>query len=61
MVTARLFARQLDELMNSFPYAKTYYAIKANPMPELLGILRDKGCCFDVASRYELDKVLYKA
>lgn len=58
VVDSQIFARQLDELMNSFPYAKTYYAIKANPMPELLRILRDKGCCFDVASRYELDKVL---
>ena len=58
VVDSQIFTRQLDELMNSFPYAKTYYAIKANPMPELLRILRDKGCCFDVASRYELDKVL---
>lgn len=58
VVDKRIFERQLDDLISSFPYAKTYYAIKANPMPELLGILRDRGCCFDVASRYELDKVM---
>ena len=52
------FTRQLDNLMGCFPYAKTYYAIKANPADELLAILRDRGCNFDVASRYELDKVL---
>lgn len=58
VVDSQTFAKQLDELMEGFPYAKIYYAIKANPMPELLRILRDRGCCFDVASRYELDKVL---
>lgn len=58
VVDSQTFTRQLDELVESFPYAKTYYAIKANPMPELLRILRDRGCNFDVASRYELDKVM---
>lgn len=57
VVDSQTFTSQLDELMDGFPYAKIYYAIKANPMPELLRILRDKGCNFDVASRYELDKV----
>ncbi len=58
VVDRQIFSKQLDHLQSNFPYAKVYYAIKANPMPELLEILRDKGCCFDVASRYELDKVL---
>ena len=58
IVDKQLFARQLDALMNCFPYAKTFYAVKANPAPELLNILKDRGCNFDVASRYELDKVL---
>lgn len=58
VVDSKIFAHQLDELIDSFPYAKTYYAIKANPMPELMSILRDRGCNFDVASRYELDKVM---
>ncbi|KGE71195.1 type III PLP-dependent enzyme [Spirochaeta lutea] len=50
--------RQLDDLMAGFPYAKVYYAVKANPAPEILTLLRDRGCNFDIASRYELDKVL---
>jgi ornithine decarboxylase len=52
------FERQLDHLLGCFPTARIFYAVKANPAPELLTILRDKGCNFDVASRYELDKVL---
>ena len=58
VVDTATFTRQLDELIGFFPYAKTYYAIKANPAEELLRILDSRGCCFDVASRYELDKVL---
>ena len=50
--------RQYDELVGSFPYAKVYYAVKANPAPEVLTLLRDKGACFDIASIYELDKVM---
>jgi ornithine decarboxylase len=58
VVDTATFARQLDDLMTYFPYAKTYYAIKANPAEQLLKILDERGCNFDVASRYELDKVL---
>ncbi len=50
--------RQFDEMLRHFPYARTYYAVKANPAPEVLTLLRDKGSCFDIASTYELDKVL---
>jgi ornithine decarboxylase len=49
--------RQYDEMLRHFPYARTYYAVKANPAPEILTLLRDKGACFDVASTYELGKV----
>ena len=41
-----------------FPDAKIYYAVKANPGLEVLGLLRDLGSYFDIASIYELDKVL---
>ena len=50
--------RQYDELVEGFPYAKVYYAVKANPAPQILTMLRDKGACFDIASVYELDKVM---
>lgn len=45
------------ELTKGFPVADIFYAIKANPAPEILTLLRDRGSNFDVASRYELDKL----
>lgn len=50
--------RQLDDLTTYFPYASIYYAVKANPAVEILTIMRDKGINFDIASIYELDRVL---
>jgi ornithine decarboxylase len=47
-----------DVLVQNFPYANIYYAVKANPAVEILKLLRDKGSNFDIASIYELDKVL---
>ncbi|NLJ45388.1 MAG: type III PLP-dependent enzyme [Treponema sp.] len=46
---------QLRALM---PYAEVYYAVKANPMDEVVSTLRDLGSSFDVATRYELDQLL---
>ncbi len=46
------------KLKESFPYADIYYAIKANPNDEIISMLKDLGSNFDIASRYELDKVL---
>src|ERR1700686_5450383 len=34
----------------ALPDTKVFYAIKANPAPEILKLLADLGCCFDVAS-----------
>ena len=45
-------------LREAFPYAKIYYAVKANPDKAVVSLLADLGCCFDIASRYELDLVL---
>lgn len=42
-------------LKNSFPYAKIFYAIKANPGEPVLKMLSEMGSNFDIASRYELD------
>ncbi len=47
-----------DELTESFPFARIFYAVKANPAPEVLELLRDRGANFDIASIYELDRVL---
>ncbi|MDO3384068.1 type III PLP-dependent enzyme [Gilvimarinus algae] len=47
-----------DELVGHFDYADIYYAVKANPAEAILKLLRDRGANFDIASRYELDKVM---
>ena len=46
------------ELKKLFSNADIYYAIKANPHEEVLKLLIGLGANFDVASRYELDKIL---
>lgn len=45
-------------LKKNFPFADIYYAIKANPHDEVISMLAELGSSFDIASRYELDKVL---
>ncbi|HCM27007.1 MAG TPA: ornithine decarboxylase [Treponema sp.] len=47
-----------ERLAKLFPFARQYYAVKANPAPEVLILLRELGANFDIASRWELDKVL---
>ena len=44
-------------LKDSFPYARIFYAIKANPGEPVLELLSDLGSNFDIASRYELDLI----
>jgi ornithine decarboxylase len=58
IVDLKIVKKNYEELSKSFPFAKIYYAVKANPAPEVISLLRDLGSCFDIASRYELDKVL---
>jgi ornithine decarboxylase len=42
----------------ALPDTKVFYAVKANPAPEILKLLADLGCCFDVASLPETDAAL---
>ncbi len=42
----------------ALPDTKVYYAVKANPAPEILKLLTGFGCCFDVASLAETHDVL---
>ncbi|MFO7603969.1 MAG: type III PLP-dependent enzyme [Gammaproteobacteria bacterium] len=58
VVDTSIIHQHYDNLVTSFPYASIYYAVKANPALEILSLLRDRGACFDIASTYELDKVL---
>jgi ornithine decarboxylase len=42
----------------ALPDTKVFYAVKANPAPEILKLLADLGCCFDVASLPETHAAL---
>ncbi|HEX8829316.1 MAG TPA: alanine racemase, partial [Xanthobacteraceae bacterium] len=42
----------------ALPDTRVYYAVKANPAPEILKLLASLGCCFDVASIAETHAVL---
>jgi ornithine decarboxylase len=46
------------ELQRNLPLARIFYAVKANPAPEIIGKLAELGASFDVASRGEIDLCL---
>jgi ornithine decarboxylase len=58
VIDRRIIRQQYDDLVRNFPFARIFYAVKANPDNEVLSLLRDLGACFDIASPYELDKLL---
>jgi ornithine decarboxylase len=50
--------KRLENLINVFPHASIYYAVKANPATKILTMMRDKDINFDIASIYELNRIL---
>ncbi len=58
LINPDIIARNYENLRELFPYAKVYYAVKANPSNEVISVLRDLGSNFDIASIYELDQLL---
>jgi ornithine decarboxylase len=50
--------KRYNELIYHMPYAKVYYAVKANPNREVLMLLHEMGSFFDIASVYELDYLI---
>jgi ornithine decarboxylase len=44
-----------SNLRHWLPLAQIYYAVKANPAPEIVRLLVEMGSSFDVASRQEID------
>lgn len=58
VVDLSVVAARYRALTTSLPGASIYYAAKANPLPEVLGLLVDLGACFDVASVGEIEACL---
>jgi ornithine decarboxylase len=42
----------------ALPDTRVFYAVKANPAPEVLSLLAEMGSCFDAASVVEIEQVL---
>jgi ornithine decarboxylase len=47
-----------DSFARAMPDSRVYYAVKANPAPEVLKLLADLGSSFDCASLAEIDMAL---
>ena len=55
VVSKSKLIEQYNSLKNYLPGVSLYYAIKAFPHPEVIRILAEQGCHFDVASEGEID------
>ena len=58
VVDLQKIERSYEDLVEHMPFAKIHYAVKANPMDEVVLALKNKGSNFDVATIYELDQLL---
>ncbi|EKT4480833.1 type III PLP-dependent enzyme [Pseudomonas putida] len=58
LIDTQMISQAYDDLRAGFEFAKVYYAVKANPAVEIIDLLKEKGSSFDIASIYELNKVM---
>jgi ornithine decarboxylase len=58
IVDLDVIAEAYDLLRWYLPLARIYYAVKANPVPQIVAMLERKGANFDVASRGEIELCL---
>jgi ornithine decarboxylase len=58
VVDLDVIAEAYDVLRWYLPLARVYYAVKANPAPQIVAMLERKGANFDVASRGEIELCL---
>lgn len=58
VVNLDIVAGNYYSLQRAMPSAQIYYAVKANPAPEVINLLVGLGASFDVASRQEIELVL---
>jgi len=57
LILSDVIEEKYQELRQALPFAKVYYAVKANPAPDVLRLLDRLGSNFDVASVYELRRL----
>lgn len=58
VVDLNVVSENYRKLRKALPDATVYYAVKANPAPEILSLLAGLGSCFDTASVNEIDMAL---
>ncbi|HUA52296.1 MAG TPA: type III PLP-dependent enzyme [Candidatus Sulfotelmatobacter sp.] len=58
VVDLDVIADSYQKLCKLLPLAQVFYAVKANPAPEIVAMLKRLGSSFDTASRGEIDLVL---
>jgi ornithine decarboxylase len=58
VVDLDVVVERLHALRTALPMAEVFYAVKANPAPEILEVLLDEAVSFDVASPGEIDRCL---
>ncbi|MFA5009391.1 MAG: type III PLP-dependent enzyme [Candidatus Paceibacterota bacterium] len=58
LINLNKIEKNYNDLHEQMPFAKIYYAVKANPHKEIIKVLADKGACFDFATVFELDQLL---
>lgn len=58
VVDLEVVAERYDALHAALPEADIFYAVKANPAPEILNTLLERGSSFDVASPGEIEMVV---
>jgi len=58
VVDLEIIRENYQAFAKALPDTKVFYAVKANPAPEILKLLAEQGSCFDVASVSETEGVL---
>ena len=51
VVDLNVVKKRYQTLVSKMPFAKVYYAVKANPMEEVILLLKSLGSNFDVANQ----------
>ena len=58
VVDSEIVRANFAKIAHALPDTRVFYAVKANPAPEILNLLAEMGSCFDCASVVEIDMAL---
>jgi ornithine decarboxylase len=57
IIDVKKVEKMYDLIIENMPFVKVHYAVKANPMDEVIVALKNKGSNFDAATVYEIDQL----